>query len=143
MSTRDAMRASMPCAKSATRTSPCIAAASVRFSAVNLAQTAKPGATCRVELSYVGPDGQTLFSQGGSSFSQEFVLAPGAVSSLDFLPASDSVTLMRPVIRQTDSPNPSSPQCAIVTGAEVLDAGRGVTTSVGAPAFYPPDPVKP
>ncbi|MGF6660888.1 hypothetical protein QF000_002533 [Paraburkholderia atlantica] len=114
----------------------------IRFSAVNLAQASQPGASCRVELSFVGPDGQVLFSHGGSAFSQEFVLPPGAVSSLDFLPAGDSLSLARPVIRQIGTSNPSSPQCGIVTSAEALDSVQGVTTSVATPAFQPQDPIK-
>jgi hypothetical protein len=82
------------------------------------------GKTCRVELSYVGPDGGALSNDGGQ-LAQEFVLAPGVASSLDFQTSSNSqTTFARPVIRQLGTPG-ASPHCGIVTSAELMDSGVG------------------
>jgi hypothetical protein len=98
------------------------------------------GKTCRVELSYVGPDGGALSNDGGQ-LAQEFVLAPGVASSLDFQTSSNSqTTFARPVIRQLGTPG-ASPHCGIVTSAELMDSGVGSTTSVAPPAWWPPTPV--
>lgn len=115
----------------------------VRFSAVNLVPTASPGDPCRVELRLVGPDGQTLVNSAGNPLTQQVVLTPGVASALDFAPVpsdtistfGSNVTLARAVIRQIGSPNPTAPQCAVVTSTELVDSTSGLTTSVSPPVL--------
>lgn len=84
----------------------------------------------------------------------KYLSAPGAsvASSLNFAPVpSDStstfggnVTLARAVIRQIGTPNPTTPQCGIVTSAELVDSNSGITTSVAPPVLplFPQDPTR-
>lgn len=96
----------------------------VRFSAVNLVQ-APAGTACRVELSYVGPNGGALFNAGSSPLALEFEPAQRVASSLDFQSSSDTLTtLARPVIRLVGTPNPASPQCGIELAARGARADR-------------------
>jgi hypothetical protein len=109
-----------------------------RLNVVNLATRAVPAHPCRVELSFVGQDGQTFVNAFGQPAVSQLVLAPGASAFLD-LPAPGSAVgatdrlVLRPVLRRITPVDPIAPQCRLVSSTELFNSVRGNTTVVMQP----------
>jgi hypothetical protein len=116
-----------------------VAGQTARFSVVNLS----PLRTERLELGFVGANGQTVVNIDGQPLLSQVTLAPGASAMLDArAPATAqdgaSRVALRPVLRRLSPQDPVLPLGALLTSAEVFDSVSGVTT-----VATPGDPVLP